>query len=118
MRRSIFSLCLATVCHGAVIARGQSSQSDVALPAALAALNSGKILDAIDKLKQIVRKETDSGPAYYYLARIYTEMGELTSAESYLNRAITVDPKKGAYYFQLGMIRQRQKKSREALALF
>jgi tetratricopeptide (TPR) repeat protein len=118
MRRSIFSLCLATVCLGAVIARGQSNQSNASLPAALADLNSGKILDAIDKLKQIARKETDSGPAYYFLSRIYTEMGELNAAEGYLNRAITADPNRGEYYYQSGMIRQRQKKSREALALF
>jgi tetratricopeptide (TPR) repeat protein len=45
-------------------------------------------------------------------------MGELKVAERYLGRAIAVDPKQGAYYYQSGVVRQREKKWREALVLF
>jgi len=93
-------------------------QRDGALSAALADLNGGRVLEAIDSLKQIVRKQTESGPACYYLSRIYTEMAELDVAERYLDRAIAADPKKGPYYYQSGVIRQRQKRWREALTLF
>jgi tetratricopeptide (TPR) repeat protein len=118
MRRPTFCICLVAVCLAEAFALGQSSPPEGTLPAALADLNVGNVVYAVDKLKQISPKEPESGPAYYYLSRIYTEMGELDAAERYLNRAIAADPKKGAYYYQSGVIRQRQKKSREALALF
>jgi tetratricopeptide (TPR) repeat protein len=117
MRRRTLFIAMA-VCWAATTALGQMSPRERSLPAALADLNAGKVFDAVDKLKQLAREQTESGPAYYYLARIYTEMGELDAAERYLNRAIAADPKKGVYSYQSGVIRQRQKKSSEALALF
>jgi len=87
------------------------------VPAALGDLNGGKVFDAIDRLKRITQNSTESGSAYFYLSRIYTEMGELEVAERYLDRAISENPDLGPYYYQRAVIRQRQKKWREALTL-
>ncbi len=96
----------------------QMGQREGSLADALADLNGGRVLEAIDGLKRIARTQTESGVTFFYLSRIYTEMGELEVAERYLDRAIAANPAQGAYYFQSGVIRQHEKKWREALALF
>lgn len=102
----------------AALAYAQAGSQHVALTLALGELNNGKILDAIGQLKQIVRTDPGFAPPYFYLSRLYLEMGELPAAESYLERALSAGPEQGGYYHQLGLIRFRQKKWREALALF
>ena len=119
MYRLLLSATLAMFClFAAVFTHAQMVQREGTLSAALADLNGGRVFEAIDELKRIAQTETASGAAFYYLSRIYTEMGELKVAERYLERAIAVDPKQGAYYHQSGVIRQREKKWRDALVLF
>jgi tetratricopeptide (TPR) repeat protein len=114
-RRAFF--LLAIVCLGAS-ALIHAQTSDLALAAALADLNKGRVLEAIVKLKQIVRDDAQSGAAHFYLASLYTEMGEFDMAQQYLERAVAASPKRGAYFHQIGMIRYRQRNWREALAFF
>jgi protein O-GlcNAc transferase len=81
-------------------------------------MNKGNILEAIGKLKQIVQSDPASGPAYFYLSSLYTQMSEFDIAQRYIERALETNSQQGVYYNQLGMIRYRQKNWRGALAFF
>ena len=96
----------------------QMPTRDASLSAALAELDKGHVLESIQQFKQIVRSDPANGPAYFYLSTLYTEMKEYAFAERYLQRAMEVGPNKGAHYYQLGLIRYRQKQWRPALELF
>jgi tetratricopeptide (TPR) repeat protein len=102
----------------AALSAGQMSASDSSLSAALADLNKGRVIESIQQLKQIVRANPANGSAYFYLASLYTQMGEYPFAERYIQRAIEINPKQGEYYHQLGLIRYRQKQWPAALKLF
>ena len=91
---------------------------DASLSAALAELDNGRIFESIEQLKQIVRVDPLNASPYFYLSTLYTEMGEYTVADRYLQRAIQLDPKRGVHYYQRGVIRFRQKQWRPALQLF
>ena len=97
---------------------GQMPSPNASLSAALAELGNGRVLESIQQFKQIVRSDPANGPAYFYLSTLYTEMKEYAFAERYLQRAMEVGPNKGAHYYQLGLIRYRQKQWRPALELF
>src|SRR5262249_10974415 len=58
------------------------------------------------------------GTSYFYLSTLYTQMREYAVAERYLQRAMQINPKQGAHYYQLGLIRYRQKQWVAALDLF
>jgi tetratricopeptide (TPR) repeat protein len=69
-------------------------------------------------LKDILRSDPTSDPAYFYLSTLYTAMNEYDAAERYLQRAMELNPKQSAHYHQLGMIRYRQEQYRSALEFF
>src|SRR5438132_13743140 len=94
------------------LAAAQMSSRDSSLSAALAELDKGHVLESIQQFKQIVRSDPANGPAYFYLSTLYTEMKEYAFAERYLQRAMEVGPNQGAHYYQLGLIRYRQKQWR------
>src|SRR5262249_20978616 len=48
----------------------------------------------------------------------YTQMNEFAVAERHLKRAMELNPGRGAHYYQLGLIRDRQKQWPAALDLF
>jgi tetratricopeptide (TPR) repeat protein len=96
----------------------QMSSSNASISAALAELEKGHILESIQQFKQIVRTDPANEYGYFYLATLYTQMSEYAVAERYLQRAIEINPKQGAYYHQFGLIRYRQKQWHAALDLF
>jgi tetratricopeptide (TPR) repeat protein len=100
------------------LATSQMTSRDGALSTALAELEKGHVLESIEQFKQIVRTDPANGPAQFYLSTLYTQMGEYAVAERYLQRAIEINPKQGEYYYQLGLIRYRQKQWRAALESF
>jgi len=95
---------------------GQMRESDT-VTAAIADLNSGKIFEAISRLKQVL-PENRAPQAYFYLSGIYTEMGRYDTAYRYLNSAMKGTPPQGAYYHQLGLIRRYEGCRPEAIAAF
>jgi tetratricopeptide (TPR) repeat protein len=109
MTRFIMLIALASV---------QMPSRDGALSTALSELEKGHVLESIEQFKQIVRTEPSNGPAQFYLSTLYTQMGEYAVAERYLQRAIEINPNQGEYYYQLGLIRYRQKQWRAALESF
>jgi tetratricopeptide (TPR) repeat protein len=93
----------------------QAPPRDVSVSSALAQLNGGRVFEAIDQFKQIVRSDPANGQSYYYLSTLYTQLGELETAARYVRKAMELNPKQGAHYLQLGLIRFRQKQWRSAL---
>jgi tetratricopeptide (TPR) repeat protein len=92
--------------------------ADTSLSAALDDLNKGRLLESIQKFRQIVRSNPANGSAWFYLSTLYTGMNQYDLAERYLRRAMEVGPKQAAHYYQLGMIRYRQNQWRPALESF
>jgi tetratricopeptide (TPR) repeat protein len=91
---------------------------NVSISSALAELNEGRILEAIEKFKEIIRSDPANGTAYFYLATLYTEMGEYELAERYLERSMEVNTRQDGHYYQFGVIRSKQKQWQPALAFF
>jgi tetratricopeptide (TPR) repeat protein len=100
------------------LAGPQMGGLDGPVSAALSELQKGRVLESIQQFKDIVRNDPQNDSSYFYLSTLYTRMNEYTPAERYIQRAIEITPKQGAYYHQFGLIRYRQKKWRAALDLF
>ncbi len=101
-----------------ILLAAQMPSRDASLSSALAELNKGRVLEGIEKFKEILRADPTNAPAYFYLSTVYTEMKEYDVAERYLGHAMEANPKQGAHYYQLGLIRYRQKRWRPALGFF
>ena len=91
---------------------------EASLSSALADLNKGRVLESIERFKNILRSDPANDPAYFYLSTLYTEMNQVDVAERYLRRAMELNPGQGTYLHQLGLIRYRQKQWRPALVFF
>ena len=107
---TLFCLCL---CALAPLCLSQTP-----LATAVAELNKGNVFEGVRQLKEVVRAEPSSGPAYFYLSTVYTSLGRNDLAHSFLETAMKANPGQGAYYHQLGVIRMREGCRTEALAAF
>ena len=94
----------------------EPAQRDAALSRAMEALSQGRVFEAIAGLREIVGQDPSYRPAYFYLATLYTEMGQYERAGGYLERARVSDPDQGWYHYQEGVIRFRQRNWKGALA--
>src|SRR5215470_19923145 len=91
------------------LSAGQMASRDSAVSAALAELEKGRVLESIQQFKEIIRSNPADTSSYFYLSTLYTQMNEYAVAEHYLRRAMELSPGQGAHYYQLGVIRDRQK---------
>src|SRR5215813_9002315 len=98
-----------------VLIAPQMPSRDPSISSALAQLNQGRVLESIEQFKQIVRSDPSNGPAYFYLATIYTRLKEFEVAEQYVRHAMELNPRQSAHYLQLGLIRYSQSQWRPAL---
>src|SRR4029079_11211237 len=96
----------------------QMPSREASISSAIAEMNRGRILESIGQFKEILRSDPASAPAYFYLSTLYTELKEYGVAERYLQRAMEVSPRQGANYYQMGVIRFRQKQWRPALQYY
>src|SRR5690242_1343548 len=85
------------------LSSAQMPTRDAAVPAALAELEKGHVLESIQQFKEIIRSNPGDGSSYFYLSTLYTQMSEYAVAERYLKRAMEIDPKQGAHYYQMGL---------------
>jgi tetratricopeptide (TPR) repeat protein len=108
---------LLTLAFWLPFAAQQTSQS-AATAASLAEINKGNLFEGVRRLKEIVRAEPSSAPAYFYLSSVYAGTGRYDTAYRYLTTAMKVNPGQGAYYHQLGIIRRYEGCRPEALAAF
>ena len=72
----------------------------------------------IQQFKDIIRANPADASSYFYLSTLYTQLNEYPVAERYLKRAMELNPKQGTNYYQLGLIRYRQKQWVAALDSF
>jgi tetratricopeptide (TPR) repeat protein len=106
-------------CFALIAVAGQmASQPNREVSAALVDLNNGRVLESIQQLKNVLHSDPTNGPANFYLSTIYTEMKEYDLAERLVRRAMEVNSKQGPHYYQLGLIRYRQKQFRSALEFY
>lgn len=96
----------------------QQASPSAATTAALAELNKGNLFEGVRQLKEIVRNEPASAPAYFYLSSLYTGIGRYDTAYRYLVTAMKANPGQEAYFHQLGIIRRHEGCRPEALAAF
>lgn len=61
----------------------------------------GNDLDAVGKMKQVLKDDPKNAAACYELTRIYFEMGDMDNAEKYGTAAIKIDPSNEWYYIYL-----------------
>jgi tetratricopeptide (TPR) repeat protein len=105
-----------------VVADTPSERTDTAsaaqLEKAVQSLNAGNPLEALDALLNIVRHDPSYDKAYFYLALLYTHIGQPDVAERYAGRAIKLQPAVGAYYNELGAALAAQQKYRDAIEQF
>jgi len=99
-------------------AHAEAPQNDAALSRAIDELSRGRVFEAIAALHEIVGQDPSYSPAYFYLATLYTEMGQYDQAGTYLERAMVTGPEQGLHHYQKGVIRFRQRNWKGALAAF
>lgn len=99
-------------------ARAQATDPNAALAGAIDNLNRGQVFEAVANLREILDLTPAFGPAHFYLATLFTEMGQYETAQRYLRRAIESDPGEAAYRHQSGLIQFRQRNWMGALNSF
>ncbi len=119
-RRIVFSMVFAAMSLAAAGAYAQTPALDPngALTGVIRNLNRGQVFEAIADLREILNRTPAFGPAHFYLATIYTEMGQYATAQGHLRQAIESDPDAAVYRHQAGIIRYRQRKWPDALDSF
>lgn len=61
----------------------------------------GNDIDAILKMKEVLRVDSKNAAACYELTRIYFEIGDMDNAEKYGNMSVKIDPSNEWYYIYL-----------------
>lgn len=63
---------------------------------------------AIKILKEFIAEYPNSSSvAYYHIGLAYSDLGKLTDATEYLNKAIEIEPEKSMYHYRLGLVYSR-----------
>jgi tetratricopeptide (TPR) repeat protein len=81
-----------------------STSSASQLEMALEMLRSGREIEALAGLQEIVRRDPSYAKAYFYLALFYTDIDQPDIAKRYLERALALEPEDAAYHNQLGIV--------------
>ena len=118
--RIVFAIMLAAMslaCTGAYAQTPPPGPND-ALTGVIGNLNRGQVFEAIANLREILNRTPAFGPAHFYLATIYTEMGQYETAQGHLRQAILSDPDEAVYRHQTGIVQHRQLKWPDALQSF
>ena len=89
-----------------------------ALKTALTEVEAGRMYEGLRQLKQLLRHNPNYPHTYFYLARIYGQMGQKETALRYLGKAIELEPQQGAYYNLVGAFLLQQEKFQGALEQF
>src|SRR5262245_20586259 len=72
--------------------RAASIEAD-SVASALAELEKGRVIEGIHQFKEIVRADPTNESSYFYLSTLYTQLGEYSVAERYVQHAIDINPK-------------------------
>ncbi|MCB0410795.1 MAG: tetratricopeptide repeat protein, partial [Flavobacteriales bacterium] len=69
---------------------------------------SGQYLSAINSLKEIAKSSPNDPNVHHYIGASYFALNRNEDAKEYLNKAISLNPDKGASHFILGRIYQSE----------
>jgi len=89
----------------------QSSPSDSLLQKGIHLKNNNQYKDAIEILKQVVKKDNKNADAYYHLGDCHFQLntiGDRLRAENYLSKALKLDTENPLYLVTMGKIKRRQ----------
>ena len=118
------AILLLALVPGPLLARQPASTQAVqeedaaALKTALTEVEAGRMYEGLRQLKQLLRHNPNYPHTYFYLARIYGQMGQKETALRYLGKAIELEPQQGAYYNLVGAFLLQQEKFQGALEQF
>lgn len=101
---------------GQLLAAG--SPQDAALQRALAALRTGRIIDAENLLKEALRADQRNVAALNLLGILLMQLGRFADAESYLGRALQEQPKSDPTLYNYGIALKALNRPAEALERF
>ena len=91
---------------------------NAALQRALAALRTGRVVDAENLLKEVLRADRRDVSALNLLAVLLIQLGRFAEAETYLQRALQVKPKSDATLYNYGIALKALNRPAEALERF
>jgi protein O-GlcNAc transferase len=89
-----------------------------ALQRALEALRTGKVIDAENLLKQVLRADQRNVAALNLLAILLMQLGRLAEAESYFQRALQEQPRSDATLYNYGIALKALNRPADALERF
>lgn len=81
-------------------------------------LKAGKLIKAIQYLKQSLKIKSDYQPAFRDLAEIYQEYGNINEAQRYIQKALEINPEDPVSLFIQGVIYINQGDIKPALKFF
>ncbi|MDA0772847.1 MAG: tetratricopeptide repeat protein [Cyanobacteria bacterium] len=82
-------------------------------------LNSAKIPEAIDYLKQVIKRHPQSTDPLKLLAEIYMkDTGEMEKAQEYLEKSLSIETNDVISYFYLGLCLEKAKKLDQAFEAY
>jgi protein O-GlcNAc transferase len=91
---------------------------NAALQRALEALRTGKVIDAENLLKQVLRADRRNVAALNLLAILLMRLGKLAEAEGYFQRALKEQPRSDATLYNYGIALKALNRPAEALERF
>lgn len=110
MKKIIYksSICFIMLLFGLNLAFGNEQMSPAErIESAKVLYNTDHKKEALDLLTKISRQD-QSEETYLLISNIYSDMGNLKSAVTFLNRAISMNPNSYRAYYNLGVIYQKK----------
>jgi tetratricopeptide (TPR) repeat protein len=88
------------------------------LETALELLKTGREVEGLLSLQELVRRHPSFANAHFYLGLFYTEIEQPDIARGYLKRALSLNPEVGAYHNQLGIVLAAEQSYQSAIDSF
>lgn len=81
-------------------------------------LESGGYLEGDKAILSLLSATSDDAELLNSLGSIYARRGDYSNAESFFNKAITIDPSSGGAYYNLGLVHSKQCRGAAAIEDF
>jgi tetratricopeptide (TPR) repeat protein len=83
--------------------------------AAMILKKEGKIAEAINIIKEDIKKKNDQVPFYLYLASLYEDAKDIAAAENILGEGIKIAPRNIELHYSLGVIYEKTNRLAESV---
>ena len=75
----------------------------------------GKISEAINLIKEVIKKKNDQVPLYLFLSSLYEDSKDSVAAENILNEGVKIAPKEIDLHYALGVIYEKTNRLSESV---